>query len=316
MSERFARLLIVAAAGACRLPKCSRRSCHRRYTGEAVVAEPAIRHRVSHRMGRSVDSHVRHSDRHRQSGGRRRQAADAGLVARTLRAVLLRPQRHAVLRDERHARRFVGIARTARSGASTPRARRTSPCATESMPTRCPARSACSIPRTRIGTGRRRSCTSWTTNPIRFVYTSPRRPAGISSMATRAPRTSPTIVFENYDRLADTPTEVSPSLMLDTLRIDDRIYRAMVHHNGPVTADGTASLSRRAWKDRALREHGVRSAAARDVHVPIQHRIWRRRRNGAPLFHAVHQRNAVARGRRAACRGSPPPPMSISTCGT
>ena len=42
-------------------------------------------------------------------------------------------------------------------------------------------------------------------------------------------------VFENYDRLADTPTEVSPSLMLDTLRIDDRIYRAMVHHNGPVT---------------------------------------------------------------------------------
>ena len=39
--------------------------------------------------------------------------------------------------------------------------------------------------------------------------------------------------FENYDRLVDTPTEVSPSLMLDTLRIDDRIYRAMVHHNGP-----------------------------------------------------------------------------------
>ncbi|HEX4681693.1 MAG TPA: hypothetical protein VH277_03230 [Gemmatimonadaceae bacterium] len=38
--------------------------------------------------------------------------------------------------------------------------------------------------------------------------------------------------FENYDRLADTPTEVSPSLMLDTLRIDNRVYRAMVHHNG------------------------------------------------------------------------------------
>jgi len=38
--------------------------------------------------------------------------------------------------------------------------------------------------------------------------------------------------FENYDRLADTPTEVSPSLMLDTLRIDNRIYRAMIHHNG------------------------------------------------------------------------------------
>ncbi|MGZ4810652.1 MAG: M61 family metallopeptidase, partial [Thermoanaerobaculia bacterium] len=42
-------------------------------------------------------------------------------------------------------------------------------------------------------------------------------------------------LFENYDRLADSPTEVSPSLMLDTLRIDNRIYRAMVHHNGAVT---------------------------------------------------------------------------------
>jgi predicted metalloprotease with PDZ domain len=41
--------------------------------------------------------------------------------------------------------------------------------------------------------------------------------------------------FENYDRLVDTPTEVSPTLMLDTVRIDGRIYRSMVHHNGPVT---------------------------------------------------------------------------------
>ena len=42
--------------------------------------------------------------------------------------------------------------------------------------------------------------------------------------------------FENYDRLVDTPTEVAPSLMLDTLRIGNRIYRAMIHHNGPVSA--------------------------------------------------------------------------------
>lgn len=42
--------------------------------------------------------------------------------------------------------------------------------------------------------------------------------------------------FENYDRLVDTPTEVAPSLVLDTLRIDGRIYRAMIHHNGPTTA--------------------------------------------------------------------------------
>ena len=43
--------------------------------------------------------------------------------------------------------------------------------------------------------------------------------------------------FENYDRLADTPTEVSPFLTLDTLHVDGRIYRAMVHHNGETTAD-------------------------------------------------------------------------------
>jgi len=42
--------------------------------------------------------------------------------------------------------------------------------------------------------------------------------------------------FENYDRLVDTPTEAAPSLMLDTLHIDGRIYRAMIHHNGPTTA--------------------------------------------------------------------------------
>jgi predicted metalloprotease with PDZ domain len=41
--------------------------------------------------------------------------------------------------------------------------------------------------------------------------------------------------FENYDRLVDTPTEVSAGLTLDTLRIDGRIYRAMIHHNGPTT---------------------------------------------------------------------------------
>jgi predicted metalloprotease with PDZ domain len=41
--------------------------------------------------------------------------------------------------------------------------------------------------------------------------------------------------FENYDRLVDTPTEVAGPLMIDSLRITDRIYRSMVHHNGPTT---------------------------------------------------------------------------------
>ena len=39
--------------------------------------------------------------------------------------------------------------------------------------------------------------------------------------------------FENYDRLIDTPTEVAPSITADSFRMDGRLYRVMVHHNGP-----------------------------------------------------------------------------------
>jgi predicted metalloprotease with PDZ domain len=42
--------------------------------------------------------------------------------------------------------------------------------------------------------------------------------------------------FENYDRLVDTPTEVSPNIVLDTLHVDNRLYRSMVHHNGGLNA--------------------------------------------------------------------------------
>jgi predicted metalloprotease with PDZ domain len=41
--------------------------------------------------------------------------------------------------------------------------------------------------------------------------------------------------FENYDRLIDTPTEVAPVLMVDSFNVDGRLYRTMVHHNGPST---------------------------------------------------------------------------------
>jgi len=46
--------------------------------------------------------------------------------------------------------------------------------------------------------------------------------------------------FPNYDLLIDTPTEVAPAgaLMLDSFVVDNRTYRVMVHHNGPV-ASGT-----------------------------------------------------------------------------
>ncbi|HEY5218485.1 MAG TPA: hypothetical protein VIJ16_01690, partial [Gemmatimonadaceae bacterium] len=46
--------------------------------------------------------------------------------------------------------------------------------------------------------------------------------------------------FENYDRLVDTPTEVSPSFMVDSFTVNGVLYRTMVHHNGPTTPDERA----------------------------------------------------------------------------
>jgi predicted metalloprotease with PDZ domain len=45
--------------------------------------------------------------------------------------------------------------------------------------------------------------------------------------------------FPNYDLMADTPTEVAPAtaLLLDTFVTDNRFYRVMVHHNGPVSPE-------------------------------------------------------------------------------
>ncbi len=38
--------------------------------------------------------------------------------------------------------------------------------------------------------------------------------------------------FPNYDQLIDTPTEVAPSISLDSFNVDGRMYRVMLHHNG------------------------------------------------------------------------------------
>ncbi|MDQ6828954.1 MAG: hypothetical protein M3081_08820 [Gemmatimonadota bacterium] len=39
--------------------------------------------------------------------------------------------------------------------------------------------------------------------------------------------------FPNYDQLIDTPTEVAPTVTVDSFRVDGRLYRVAVHHNGP-----------------------------------------------------------------------------------
>jgi len=38
--------------------------------------------------------------------------------------------------------------------------------------------------------------------------------------------------FPDYDHLIDTPTEVAPSISLDSFNVDGRLYRVMLHHNG------------------------------------------------------------------------------------
>ena len=43
--------------------------------------------------------------------------------------------------------------------------------------------------------------------------------------------------FENYDRLIDTPTEIAPTLLVDSFYVDGRKYRTMVHHNGAPPAN-------------------------------------------------------------------------------
>lgn len=46
--------------------------------------------------------------------------------------------------------------------------------------------------------------------------------------------------FENYDRLIDTPTEIAPSFLVDSFTVDNRLYRTVVHPNGPTTSEERA----------------------------------------------------------------------------
>jgi predicted metalloprotease with PDZ domain len=52
--------------------------------------------------------------------------------------------------------------------------------------------------------------------------------------------------FANYDLMIDTPTEVAPAgaLLLDSFVVDNRFYRVMVHHNGPVADSTRARFAR------------------------------------------------------------------------
>ncbi|MGH7633030.1 MAG: hypothetical protein ACRENC_04830, partial [Gemmatimonadaceae bacterium] len=57
--------------------------------------------------------------------------------------------------------------------------------------------------------------------------------------------------FPDYDHLIDTPTEVARAFDVDSFRVNDRLYRVMVHHNGD--------------------EHGQRPRFVRDVEKIVRY---------------------------------------------
>ena len=73
-------------------------------------------------------------------------------------------------------------------------------------------------------------------DPVSLAITPPENWTIMNGAVTQAAQRS--FQFPNYDLLIDTPTEVAPAgaLMLDSFVVDDRKYRVMVHHNGPVSA--------------------------------------------------------------------------------
>ncbi|HJQ21240.1 MAG TPA: hypothetical protein VJ867_12900 [Gemmatimonadaceae bacterium] len=74
--------------------------------------------------------------------------------------------------------------------------------------------------------------------------------------------------FPNYDLLADTPTEVAPAgvLILDTFVVNDRLYRVMVHHNGPVS-DSTRERFKRDVESIVRYENSVFGAPPLDQYT-------------------------------------------------
>jgi len=42
--------------------------------------------------------------------------------------------------------------------------------------------------------------------------------------------------FPTYDHLIDTPTEIAPTLAVDSFVVDGRKYRTVIHHNGPMAS--------------------------------------------------------------------------------
>jgi predicted metalloprotease with PDZ domain len=68
-------------------------------------------------------------------------------------------------------------------------------------------------------------------DPVRLTIVPPAGWRIMSGAVSRANQTE--FTFPNYDLLIDTPTEIAPSFTVDSFPADSRIYRVMLHHNGP-----------------------------------------------------------------------------------
>jgi hypothetical protein len=100
--------------------------------------------------------------------------------------------------------------------------------------------------------------------------------------------------FENYDRLIDTPTEVAPALMVDSFNVDGRIYRTMVHHNGPSTSSTRRLLRHGRELHRAAESHRSGPEGSVGAHGVVRgailgRRATRLRREPQQLLQLLHQ---------------------------
>ncbi|HJU88746.1 MAG TPA: hypothetical protein VJ672_05100 [Gemmatimonadaceae bacterium] len=68
-------------------------------------------------------------------------------------------------------------------------------------------------------------------DPVRLTVVPPNGWRVMNGEVSEAGQTS--FRFANYDLMVDTPTEVAPSFDVDSFPADGRMYRVMLHHNGP-----------------------------------------------------------------------------------
>jgi predicted metalloprotease with PDZ domain len=86
-------------------------------------------------------------------------------------------------------------------------------------------------------------------DPVRLTVVTPASWHLINGASTAPDQRE--FTFPDYDHLIDTPTEVARAFDVDSFRVNDRLYRVMVHHNGD--------------------EHGQRARFVKDVEKIVRY---------------------------------------------